>query len=43
MTQALNYMIQLIAEGYDYSEAQYKAVVKFKVDYAALGEAYDNS
>jgi hypothetical protein len=43
MTQAINYMMKLIAEGYDYSEAQYKASVMFKVDYKKLGEAYDNN
>lgn len=43
MEQALNYMLKLIAEGYDYSEAQYKAAVMFKVDYKALEEAYDNN
>ena len=42
MSQALDYMLNLIDAGYDYSDALYKASAKFKVTSDALQEAYDD-
>lgn len=42
MSQALDYMLQLIEDGYDYSEALYKASDMYKVSHDALQEAYDS-
>jgi hypothetical protein len=38
---ALEYLTQLIAEGWEYPEAEFKASEKFKVNYQKLRDAYD--
>jgi hypothetical protein len=41
MKQALDYMLQLIEDGYDYMDALDKTAAKFKISCCALQEAYD--
>ncbi|MNF20813.1 hypothetical protein D3C87_616150 [compost metagenome] len=42
MDGALEYLIQLIDDGYEYPDAQYKASQKFKVSAEELQERYDD-
>lgn len=42
MSKALNHMINLIAQGYDFSDAAFKAASKYKVVQSDLEQAYDN-
>lgn len=42
MKNALNYLIKLIDDGYDFAEALFKASCKYHVKYDILTEAYDN-
>lgn len=42
MDGALEYLIQLIDDGYEYPDAQYKASQKFKVSSEELQERYDD-
>jgi hypothetical protein len=39
--KALDYLDQLIDQGYEYPDALYKASSRFKVDHNALQDAYD--
>lgn len=39
---ALTYLVQLIQEGYDYIDAEWKASDKFKVNHLKLRLLYDN-
>lgn len=41
MKQALTYLQELLADGYDYADAIYKAAAKYKVSYQGLQDAYD--
>lgn len=43
MERALQYMVSLIKKGIDYSDAEWKASEKFKVDHKRLMAAYDES
>jgi len=42
MEQALEYLNNLINQGMDYSDAQYKASDKYGVDADVLQQAYDD-
>jgi hypothetical protein len=42
MEQALQYLNQLIEQGMDYPDAQYKAATRHSVDADALQQAYDD-
>jgi hypothetical protein len=41
MTQALDYLNELIAAGWEYPDAEYKAATKYQVDADELRAEYD--
>lgn len=41
MEQALEYLYELIAKGWDFADALYKAAESYGVDYYALRDVYD--
>lgn len=42
MTDAIDYLISLINDGWEYPDAEYKAAKKFGVDCDELRQCYDN-